>query len=33
MPRGSHLLDTKDGNLAYFVRYDIMGISEPRLII
>ncbi|CAN1821542.1 Putative ribonuclease H protein At1g65750 [Linum perenne] len=33
MPRGSYLVDTMDGELAYFVRYDLMGISEPRLII
>ncbi|CAN1181380.1 hypothetical protein LINPERHAP2_LOCUS35350 [Linum perenne] len=33
VPRGSHLVENTDRDLAYFVRYDFMGISEPRLII
>ncbi|CAN1249810.1 Putative ribonuclease H protein At1g65750, partial [Linum perenne] len=31
-PRGSHLVDSADRNLAYFIRYDCMGVSETRLI-
>ncbi|CAN1166059.1 Putative ribonuclease H protein At1g65750 [Linum perenne] len=30
--RGSHLVDPTDSNLAYFIRYDCMGISETRMI-
>ncbi|CAN1746080.1 Putative ribonuclease H protein At1g65750 [Linum perenne] len=30
--RGTHAVDISDCNLAYFVRYDCLGISEPRLI-
>ncbi|CAN1131367.1 Putative ribonuclease H protein At1g65750 [Linum perenne] len=30
--RGSHEVDCSDCNLAYFIRYDCMGISEPRVI-
>ncbi|CAN1233455.1 Putative ribonuclease H protein At1g65750, partial [Linum perenne] len=33
VPWGPHLVDPTDCSLAYFVRYDCMGISEPRLII
>ncbi|CAN1170716.1 Putative ribonuclease H protein At1g65750 [Linum perenne] len=32
-PRGSHCIDLTDCRLAHFLRYDCMGISEPRLII
>ncbi|CAN1756622.1 Putative ribonuclease H protein At1g65750 [Linum perenne] len=32
MTRGTHVVDISDCNLAYFVRYDCMGISEPRVI-
>ncbi|CAN1800305.1 Putative ribonuclease H protein At1g65750 [Linum perenne] len=30
--RGTHLVDVSNCNLAYFIRYDCMGISEPRMI-
>ncbi|CAN1744712.1 Putative ribonuclease H protein At1g65750 [Linum perenne] len=30
--RGCHLIDPTDGSLAYFIRYDCMGISKTRLI-
>ncbi|CAN1173372.1 Putative ribonuclease H protein At1g65750 [Linum perenne] len=30
--RGTHDFDISDCNLAYFIRYDCMGISEPRMI-
>ncbi|CAN1836493.1 hypothetical protein LINPERHAP1_LOCUS34790 [Linum perenne] len=30
--RGAHEVDISDCNLAYFIRYDCMGISEPRVI-
>ncbi|CAN1783047.1 Putative ribonuclease H protein At1g65750, partial [Linum perenne] len=33
LPRGSHPVSNSDCNLAYFIRYDCMGISEPRLVI
>ncbi|CAN1813887.1 Putative ribonuclease H protein At1g65750 [Linum perenne] len=29
---GSHNVEICDCNLAYFVRHDCLGISEPRLI-
>ncbi|CAN1175299.1 Putative ribonuclease H protein At1g65750 [Linum perenne] len=32
-PRGSHTISTTDSNLGYFLRYDCMGISEPRSIL
>ncbi|CAN1845776.1 Putative ribonuclease H protein At1g65750 [Linum perenne] len=32
LPRGSHSIPLSDCNLAYHIRYDCMGISEPRLI-
>ncbi|CAN1166153.1 Putative ribonuclease H protein At1g65750 [Linum perenne] len=32
MPRGCHEVPISDCNLAYHVRYDCMGISEPRLV-
>ncbi|CAN1263735.1 Putative ribonuclease H protein At1g65750 [Linum perenne] len=32
LPRGCHSISCSDCNLAYHVRYDCMGISEPRLI-
>ncbi|CAN1170152.1 hypothetical protein LINPERPRIM_LOCUS234, partial [Linum perenne] len=32
LPRGSHLVGGSDCNFAYFLRYDCMGISKPRLI-
>ncbi|CAN1152971.1 Putative ribonuclease H protein At1g65750 [Linum perenne] len=31
-PIGTHLFPLIDSNLGYFLRYDCMGISEPRLI-
>ncbi|CAN1822383.1 Putative ribonuclease H protein At1g65750 [Linum perenne] len=31
-PRGSHQVDLTDSCLAHLLRYDCMGISEPRLI-
>ncbi|CAN1133907.1 Putative ribonuclease H protein At1g65750 [Linum perenne] len=31
-PRGTFDFDISDCNLAYFIRYDCMGISEPRMI-
>ncbi|CAN1163501.1 Putative ribonuclease H protein At1g65750, partial [Linum perenne] len=31
-PRGSHCFDLTDSCLAHLLRYDCMGISEPRLI-
>ncbi|CAN1193402.1 Putative ribonuclease H protein At1g65750 [Linum perenne] len=33
LPRGSHWIDPIDCRLAYFVRYDCMGLTVPRLII
>ncbi|CAN1810414.1 Putative ribonuclease H protein At1g65750 [Linum perenne] len=30
--RGSHEVHHTDCNLAYFIRYDVMGVAEPRLI-
>ncbi|CAN1140351.1 Putative ribonuclease H protein At1g65750 [Linum perenne] len=30
--RGVHTVDISDCNLAYFVRHDCLGISEPRVI-
>ncbi|CAN1161785.1 hypothetical protein LINPERHAP2_LOCUS24129 [Linum perenne] len=30
--RGAHEVHHDDCNLAYFIRYDCMGISEPRVI-
>ncbi|CAN1156946.1 hypothetical protein LINPERHAP2_LOCUS21247 [Linum perenne] len=33
LPRGNHSIDTSDCNLAYYLRYDHMRISEPRLVI
>ncbi|CAN1845631.1 Putative ribonuclease H protein At1g65750, partial [Linum perenne] len=30
--RGTHNVEISDCNLAYFVRHDCLGISEPRLI-
>ncbi|CAN1127664.1 Putative ribonuclease H protein At1g65750, partial [Linum perenne] len=32
LPRGCHSIPLSDCNLAYHVRYDCMGISEPRLV-
>ncbi|CAN1756518.1 Putative ribonuclease H protein At1g65750, partial [Linum perenne] len=32
LPMGCHSISCSDCNLAYHVRYDCMGISEPRLI-
>ncbi|CAN1824284.1 Putative ribonuclease H protein At1g65750 [Linum perenne] len=32
-PLGSHTISTTDSNLGYFLRYDCMGISEPRSIL
>ncbi|CAN1163744.1 Putative ribonuclease H protein At1g65750 [Linum perenne] len=31
-PRGSHCVDLTDSCLAHLLRYDCMGISEPKLI-
>ncbi|CAN1169619.1 Putative ribonuclease H protein At1g65750 [Linum perenne] len=33
LPRGSHHFDLSDSRLVHLIRYDCMGISEPRLII
>ncbi|CAN1148279.1 Putative ribonuclease H protein At1g65750 [Linum perenne] len=32
IPRGSHSIRVFDCNLAYYLRYDCMGISEPKLV-
>ncbi|CAN1776652.1 Putative ribonuclease H protein At1g65750 [Linum perenne] len=32
-PFGSHLVPSSDCNLAYFLRYDCLGISEPRHVL
>ncbi|CAN1819267.1 Putative ribonuclease H protein At1g65750 [Linum perenne] len=32
-PFGSHLFPLSDCNLAYFLRYDCLGISEPRHVL
>ncbi|CAN1314879.1 Putative ribonuclease H protein At1g65750 [Linum perenne] len=32
LPRGCHSVPTSDCNLAYHIRYDCMGISEPRMV-
>ncbi|CAN1188297.1 Putative ribonuclease H protein At1g65750 [Linum perenne] len=33
LPRGSHYFDLSDSRLAHLIRYDCMGISEPRMIL
>ncbi|CAN1191351.1 hypothetical protein LINPERHAP2_LOCUS41002 [Linum perenne] len=33
LPRGTHSMRVDNCNLAYYIRYDCMGISEPRTII
>ncbi|CAN1849718.1 Putative ribonuclease H protein At1g65750 [Linum perenne] len=30
---GSHLVNTLDGGLCYFLRYDCIGVAEPRSIL
>ncbi|CAN1818919.1 Putative ribonuclease H protein At1g65750, partial [Linum perenne] len=32
LPRGYHLIPISDCNLAYYVRYDCLGMSEPRMV-
>ncbi|CAN1248314.1 Putative ribonuclease H protein At1g65750 [Linum perenne] len=32
LPRGCHSVPISDCNLAYHIRQDYMGISEPRLV-
>ncbi|CAN1192281.1 Putative ribonuclease H protein At1g65750 [Linum perenne] len=32
-PLGSHTISISDSKLVYFLRYDCMGISEPRTIL
>ncbi|CAN1780765.1 hypothetical protein LINPERHAP1_LOCUS15196 [Linum perenne] len=32
VPRGSHSVYVDNCNLTYYIRYDCMGISEPRMI-
>ncbi|CAN1730076.1 Putative ribonuclease H protein At1g65750 [Linum perenne] len=32
LPRGCHSVPASDCNLAYHIRYDCMGITEPRMV-
>ncbi|CAN1749432.1 Putative ribonuclease H protein At1g65750 [Linum perenne] len=32
LPPGNHLIPISDCNLGYYLRYDCMGISEPKII-